>query len=209
MLAVSQKDTLYLEKHFKNVKVSYLPSFHANEKVSSITGRGEYALYHGNIEVPENAYAAEYLINEVFKDTDIPLVIAGMNPPKRIMKLGTKNSHVKMVANPDDETMFDLIKRAHVNVLVTFQATGLKLKLLNTLYKGRFCLVNQKMLNGTLLDELCVIGDSTIALKSHLKELFQMDFSEVEITKRKETLKELYSNERNAVRLIELVFGGN
>jgi len=133
MLVVSQKDTIYLKKHFKNNNVSYLPSFHANSEVSCLVGKGDYALYHGNIEVPENAHAAEYLVNEVFRNTEIPLVIAGMNPPERIRKLEHKNNGIKIIANPDDDKMFDLIKRAHVNVLVTFQATGLKLKLLNTL----------------------------------------------------------------------------
>ncbi len=209
MLVVSQKDTLYLKKHFKNNNVSYLPSFHANNEVSCLVGKGDYALYHGNIEVPENAHAAEYLVNEVFRNTEIPLVIAGMNPPERIRKLEHKNNGIKIIANPDDDKMFDLIKKAHVNVLVTFQATGLKLKLLNTLYKGRFCLVNRKMLNGTMLDELCVIGDNPLALKSQLKRLFQHEFSEIEIDRRKGALKELYSNERNARRLIHLVFGSH
>ena len=207
MLAVSQKDTIYLKKHFKNVKVFYLPSFHPNEEVSCLTGRGEYALYHGNIEVPENAHAAEYLVNEVFNDIGIPLVIAGMNPPERIQRLGEKNNQIRLIANPDDEKMFDLISNAHVNVLVTFQATGLKLKLLNTLYRGRFCLVNRKMLNGTRLDDLCVIGDNSSALKGHLAQLFESEFDISEIERRKEALKELYSNERNARHLIKLVFG--
>jgi hypothetical protein len=207
MLAVSQKDTIYLKKHFKNVKVFYLPSFHPNEEVSCQTGRGDYALYHGNIEVPENAHAAEFLVNEVFDGIDIPLVIAGMNPPDRILRLGQKNDHIRLIANPDDATMFDLISKAHVNVLVTFQATGLKLKLLNTLYKGRFCLVNRKMLNGTRLDDLCVIGDNSTAIKNHLLELFQKEFDDLEIERRKETLKELYSNQHNARHLIKLVFG--
>ncbi len=208
MLVVSQKDTIYLKKHFKHNKVSYLPSFHANNEVNCLLGKGDYAIYHGNIEVPENAHAAEFLANEIFNDMGIPLVIAGMNPPEHIRKLVEKRSDIRLIANPDDETMFDLIRKAHVNILVTFQATGLKLKLLNTLYKGRFCLVNRKMLNGTMLDELCVIGDNVLALKSQLKRLFQHEFTEVEIDRRKEALKEMYSNEKNAQRLINLVFKG-
>ena len=80
MLVVSQKDTEYLEKHFPGNTVVYLPSFHANEKVESITGKGDYALYNGNIEVPENAHAVSFLINEVFKNNGLRLVVAGMNP---------------------------------------------------------------------------------------------------------------------------------
>jgi len=102
--------------------------------------------------------------------------------------------------------MFDLIRNAHVNVLVTFQATGLKLKLLNTLYNGRFCLVNEKMLNGTGLNELCEIANTPGEQKEKLKVLFGEKFEGDEIMRRRKILDECYSNDKNAEWLIELVF---
>ena len=206
MLVVSQMDTQYLKTHFPGNKVEYLPSFHANNHVESIVGQGDYALYNGNIEVPENAHAVAYLIEQVFNNIDIPLIIAGMNPPDYIQKLANGRSNIKVIPNPEDSKMFELIRDAHVNILVTFQATGLKLKLLNTLYKGRFCLVNGKMLNGTGLNELCVIGDNPQAQKVLLKDLFHRVFKEPAIELRKEVLNRIYSNERNAQKLIDLVF---
>lgn len=207
MLAVSSEDAEYLSKHFPQKKVVYLPSFHANEMVETIEGSGGYALYNGNIEVPENAHAVRYLIREVFNDIDFPLKVAGMNPPERIKKLAEKRENIELIANPDDEKMFELIRNAHVNILVTFQATGLKLKLLNTLYKGRFCLVNDKMLNGTGLNELCVIGNSPLEQKEKLRQLFAEKFTNDKITLRREILEKNYSNEKNAQKLIESVFG--
>lgn len=207
MLVVSQKDTQYLKTQFPDNQVEYLPSFHANNQVDSIVGKGTYALYNGNIEVPENAHAVAYLIEQVFNNIDIPLLIAGMNPPDYIMQLAGTRSNIKVIPNPDDSKMFELIRDAHVNILVTFQATGLKLKLLNTLYKGRFCLVNDKMLNGTGLNELCVVGDSAQAQKVLLKDLFHREFKEPAIELRKEVLNKIYSNDQNAQKLIDLVFG--
>lgn len=206
MLVVSQKDTQYLKNRFPENKVEYLPSFHPNNQVESLTGKGEYALYNGNIEVPENAHAVAYLIEQVFNNIDIPLIIAGMNPPDYIQKLAGERSNIKVIPNPDDSKMFELIRNAHVNILVTFQATGLKLKLLNTLYKGRFCLVNDKMLNGTGLNELCIVGDTAHAQKVLLKDLFHREFKEPMIQLRKQVLNTQYSNERNAQKLIDLVF---
>lgn len=206
MLVVSQKDTIYLKRHFRNNKVFYLPSFHHNNEVVATAGKGDYVLHHGNIEVPENTRAAEYLINEVFSGLDKKLIIAGMNPPENIKKLCEKHDNVELICNPDDKTMFDLIKNAHINILVTFQATGLKLKLLNTLYKGRFCLVNDKMLNGTRLDDLCVIANTPEKLREKIELLFKEEFTEEEIIKRRETLKQLYSNSCNADQLIDLIF---
>jgi len=206
MMVVSKNDAEYLKKHFPDNGIIYLPSFHANESVEGLTGKGGYALYNGNIEVPENAHAVNYLINEVFNDLDIPLVIAGMNPPNHINKLVSDRPNIEIIANPDDGKMFELIRNAHVNILVTFQATGLKLKLLNTLYNGRFCLVNEKMLNGTGLNELCEIANTAAEQKEKLKSLFTEQFEETEILRRREILERYYSNDKNAERLVELLF---
>jgi hypothetical protein len=207
MLVVSEKDTEYLQRHFPNNKVAYLPSFHANDEVQSLMGKGTFALYNGNIEVPENSHAVEYLIKEVFNDIEIPLVVAGMNPPERINRLASGLSNITIIANPDDHKMFELIKNAHVNILVTFQATGLKLKLLNTLYKGRFCLVNDPMLNGTGLNGLCETGNNANALKASLLRLFDQSFERGVLSERKKILEERYSNQKNGEKLIRLVFG--
>jgi len=206
MLVVSEEDTRYLQKHFPGQKVEFLPSFHANEKMESLTGKGDYALYNGNIGVPENAHAVKYLINEVFNDLDIPLKVAGMNPPQEIKDLVSKHKNISLIPNPSDEIMFDLIRNAHVNILVTFQATGLKLKLLNTLYKGRFCLVNDKMLNGTNLQSLCSIANTPEELKTNLKELFKQEIKEDQIKSRLKKLNHRFSNNQNSKKLIELVF---
>lgn len=72
MLVVSQTDRDYLAGKFPGKKVVYLPSFHGNSEVGSISGKGEYVLYHGNLSVSENKVAAEFLINEVFNDVPIP-----------------------------------------------------------------------------------------------------------------------------------------
>lgn len=205
LLAVSEADTEYLQQHFKNKKVVHPPSFHANEKTNILSGKGQFALYHGNIEVPENAFAAEFLIREVFSQIDLPLIIAGMKPPKTIRQLAEQTNGVELIANPSDEEMFDLIKNAHINVLVTFQATGLKLKLLNTLYNGRFCLVNDKMLSGTPLAELCHVANDAETLRKKVKELAEKEFSKSLINSREAKLNGLYCNKQNAEKLLGLI----
>jgi len=206
MLAVSQHDTEYLQKHFTGKAIYHLPSFHANDNVSILPGKGDYALYHGNIEVPENEYAATYLITKVFDGLDIPLIVAGMKPRDRFRKLAESYQNVMLVANPDDDKMFDLIRNAQVNILVTFQATGLKLKLLNTLYNGRFCLVNDEMTRGTSLENLCVTGNSAEELRKKMKELFTEEFTIDEANHRAEYLKERYDNLMNGQKMIGLIY---
>jgi len=206
MLAVSQHDAEYLAQKFPGKKVIHLPSFHANDQVSVLPGKGDYALYHGNIEVPENEFAASFLISKVFNGSDLHLIIAGMKPKERFRKLAEASRNVMLIANPDDDKMLELIRNAQVNILVTFQATGLKLKLLNTLYNGRFCLVNEAMTKGTSLEPLCDTGNTAEELKSKLEELFSKDFKAEETIRRSGHLKNLYDNQNNGIKMISLIY---
>lgn len=207
LLAVSRQDTGYLRRKFRNKKVAYLPSFHANNELKIKPGKGEYALYHGNIEVPENTYAAIFLIKKVFNEIDYPLIIAGMNPPERVKKLvfsGKKN--VKLISNPSETEMLDLIRNAHINILVTFQATGFKLKLLNVLYNGRFSLVNSEMVRGTNVKDLCIVMNTPQELKKSILELKDKEFNDDLIKKRANNLIQSYSNNTNVEKFIDLAY---
>lgn len=208
MFVVSEDDCRYLTRKFPANKVIYLPSFHPGNAVCSLPGRGSYALYHGNLSVPENSKAAEYLVKNVFDSDAYPLVIAGLNPPEWLKKLVMDKKHISLLPNPGQDEMETLVKEAHVNILVTFQATGLKLKLLQTLYNGRFTLVNPGMLAGTGLDELCTVAADAAGLKTALVQLFSRTFETKEIEKREKILEERFSNQRNAIRLINAVFAG-
>jgi len=101
-----------------------------------------------------------------------------------------------------------LIRNAQINVLVTFQATGLKLKLLNTLFQGRFCLVNPDMVQGTGLESLCEIAENADALRNKVEGLFIKPFDLAKIEARKTILQQNYSNQKNSEKLISLVFDG-
>ncbi len=205
MLTVSEEDTVYLRRHFPEVSIVYLPSFHREDNINCLSGKGNYILYQGNLSVPENQIAAEFLIREVLDETLPELIIAGMNPPERLLRLARLKKNIRVMANPSDEEMFHLIRNAHVNVMVTFQATGLKLKLLHALYNGRFCLVNPPMLAGTKLNALCEIAENPIAFRKKIKTLFSMEFTPEMVEKRQECLAATYSNEKNCKTLCELL----
>ncbi len=207
MLVVSQNDTEYLKRNFIKNKVVYIPSFHQSDVVKIKSGSGDYVLYHGNLSVPENEYAAIFIITKVFNDIDVPLKVVGLNPSSRLKKLANNYSNVEIIDNPDDDKMLDLIQNAQVNILVTFQSTGLKLKLLNTLFNGRHCLVNDKMLVGTGLDNLCSVSNTEKGLKQMVLKLFVSEFKIIDIENRKKLLYDTFSNKRNAEKLDFLVFG--
>jgi len=207
MLVVSQTDREYLAKQFPQKEVVYLPSFHGNSEVKSQPGNGDYVLYHGNLSVGENALAAEYLVKEVFNDIQVPLKIAGLNPSESLKKLVAGFKNIELIPNPPQAEMEALIKNAQINILVTFQATGLKLKLLNTLYNGRWMLVNREMLAGTGLESLCEIAADTAEMKKKVIELFNTVFDHSQLLARSELLEKRFSDEANAAKLIKEVWG--
>ncbi len=205
---ISLKETGYFNKHFPGNKVVFLPAFHGNKELTCREGQGKYAMYHGNLAVEENEAAAVFLIKEVFHKLSYPFVIAGFNPSKRLKNLVAKYTHISLIESPSDETMLQLIQNAHVHILVTFQSTGLKLKLLNVLYEGRFCIANQKMVEGSRLECLCEKADSPQEIKNKLHSLIKESFSLQEIEKRKKILLEKYSNEHN-IQLLTACFPKN
>ncbi len=203
IIAISKKDEQYFSSRYDHVV--FIPAFHPHREVKSQNGKGDYVLYHGNLSVAENKTAVKYLVDEVFNDLKIPLVVAGLNPPASLQKQIESVSNIRLVANPTDHELFELINNAHVNISLTFQATGLKLKLLNTLYNGRFCLVNDKMLSGSAVDELCILANDAISMKQQIKRLMRRSFSNKEIMRRENKLEILYHNGTNVDRLIELI----
>jgi hypothetical protein len=204
IFAISQKDADYFSKRYSNVMV--VPGFNAADSVCSETGRGDYVLYHGNLSVRENEDAAKWLIENVFAELDMACIVSGLNPSDKLKRLAEKYVNVTLVANPDDAEMIDLLRQAQINILVTNQPTGLKLKLLNALYNGRFCLVNSDMVKGTSLESLCVVADEPEQMIAEIKRLMKEDFTEDDIVERDNQMKQLYDNEYNAQKIIETIY---
>jgi len=203
LICISKNDEKYFASEFE--RVEFIPAFHPFKEISSKTGKGDFILYHGNLSVAENTNAVRFLVNHVFDTIKVPFKIAGLNPSKQLRSLVSNMENIELIANPSDDELHDLIQNAHINISITAQATGLKLKLLNTLYNGRYCLVNDKMLSGSNLDQLCIIANDYGSMKRKITKLFKEEFTEIEIENRKQILTTLYNNGTNTRKLIELV----
>lgn len=205
ILSVSHKDYLYHKKHFAEKINVYLPSFHANSKLVSAPGRGEYILFHGNLGVAENEKSVFFLVEKVFSRISYPVVIAGKNPSRALIRLLAKYSHIRLEDTPSMGKMSALIANAHIIVLHTFQATGLKLKLLHSLFQGRFIIANPAMLAGTGLEEAVVTASGEPEMIKEIERLMLLDFTEEMIAKRRQILQQDYSNERNVQKILSLL----
>ena len=204
VLAISPSDNQYLNKKYHNSML--VPAFHAQDGVSSSKGTGKFILYHGNLGVGENNFAALYLVNNVFSKLDIPCVIAGSNPSDELKKALVKYPHIKLVDNWNNEQIMDAVAKAQINVLPTFQGTGIKLKLLNALYAGRYCLVNTLMVKNTTLEVVCIISENAEGMVLDIKRYWKTPFGEREIEERKTVLdNSIFSNDKNAQLIVEML----
>ncbi len=204
LLPISPKETEYYQERFRNV--AYLPAFHSNHGMTSLPGQGDFCLYHGNLSVAENHEAAMFLIREVFAHLPVPLIIAGSHPqPDLIFEL-SRHDHIVLRHDPGESEMEDLLRKAHIHVLPTFQSTGIKLKLLSSLFNGRHVLVNPPMILQTGLEYYCEIAEDAPAFQRLILQLLDKPFPKTEIERRKALLKGTFSNARNAEKLLEYLF---
>ncbi|MEM7370553.1 MAG: hypothetical protein AAF587_18220 [Bacteroidota bacterium] len=203
ILTISPKDTAYYQAKFKNIH--HLPPFHAHNKLSCKTGTGEYCLYHGNLGVVENHEAAMFLVMEVFAALEYPLILAGSDPLPELIEVVNTFDHIVLRPNPGQAEMMDLLHHAHIHVLPTFQSTGIKLKLINSLYTGRWVLVNPHMINQTGLEFSTIVAHSPEEWQENIDKLAKQAFTDIEIAQRTANLSETYSNSDNARELMALI----
>jgi len=204
-ITVSEKDKNTYEQIFSADKVKYLPVFLPFTHVQSEAGSGDFCLYHGNLSVPENEKAALWLVKNIFDTLDIPFVIAGKNPSKRLKAFVNKNVNVCLIANPSGKEIDELIKKAHVHLLPSLNKTGVKIKLLNALFNGRYIVTNVAAVEGSSLETFCKIAGTPLEYKKITGELFNSPFHETEAIKRK-ILEGIYNNHENALRLMQWIW---
>jgi hypothetical protein len=203
IIAISTTDLAYYREMKANTH--YIPAFHPNEQVESQLGRGEYVLFHGKLSVPDNERAATWLVENVFSKIDVPFVIAGMAPSQRLRDLVQGFEHIRLIENPEDREMNNLIAKAQINLLISFQSSGIKLKLLNALFRGRFCIVNDEMVSGTGLTKLCYVRNSAASISQTIEALINAPFEQSKIEERRAILETDFSNIESAKKLIGLI----
>jgi len=200
IFAITEKDKRYFSATYPSVTTELLPCFHnGNEdNISQQRGMGDYVLYNGNLSVEENLNAVYFLAERIIPAFPTQKwIIAGGNPPKELYEVFQKMNNVEIVANPTSQQMSRLISEAAANVLITFQSTGIKLKLINALYKGGHCIVNDKMIESTGLKDVCMVTHSDKDLIETIKTALSQQITPQQLAERKEVLLKSYDNNEN------------
>lgn len=183
--------------------VAFIPCFTPWQTNKSQDGKGAFCLYHGNLSVPENEEAAVWLIDNVFSHITVPLTVAGKGISRQLRKKGNQLSNVRFITDPSIQEIDTLVAEAHVNVLPSLNRTGVKLKLLNALWNGRFCLTNTEGVMGSRLEKGVIIANEAAEWIQLIPEIMQHSFSPAEKKLRREALS-VYNNRENAKKLSAL-----
>jgi len=204
IIAISKQDIELYQQLFDAQQIHFLSAFIPYNMITSKKGMGEYCLYQGNLTINENEEAIIWLLENVFNDLSISFIIAGKDPSHKLYLLVKKYKHVTLVANPSDKELQHLIANAQINVLPSFNKTGVKLKLLNALFNGRHCLTNKAGVSGSGVEQLCFVAENPSEFKAAINHLYEHDFAHLEIQQRQNILK-YYNNDLNAQQLISWI----
>lgn len=200
---LSQSDiSIFAKEGFQNLQ--FVPCFIPWQKINSREGKGDYCLYHGNLAVNENEAAAIWLLDEVFSKIQIPFVIAGSSLGSAIKKKASKLSNVKLIPDPPQADLNGLIRDAHINLLPSLNNTGVKLKLLHSLFEGRHCIANKAGFEGSGLQEGIDQANEGEEFIKAIEKLWDKPFTAEDAAKRI-YLENVYSNENSALKLSELL----
>jgi len=184
----------------------WVPVFHPFREVTAPADTEPFVLFHGNLSVPDNERAVIFLWRRVMKGLPYRFVAAGKNPPPHLRRMAEREGF-EVAANPSEEQMRRLIRRARVQLMWTFGRTGMKLKLLHGLFAGNHIVANPLMTEGTGTEELVHVAANADVMRERVRELMRIPaLSAGEIRKRREVLAELYDNRKNAQRMLADIF---
>ncbi len=204
IFTISKEEQTYFSAKFKE-KAVYIPAFHDATFLESKNSKGNYILWHGDLRVSDNVKSVLFLI-EVYKDSNYHFKIASSTMHSSIKKKITNIHSIEFIDLKRGEVdLFTLINEAHINVLYTFQNTGIKLKLLNALYKGKFVLGNSLLIKNTGLESVCEEANNKSEFLKQTKSLFNQEFTVKDLQKRKKVVAP-FSPELNAEKIKKIIF---
>jgi hypothetical protein len=206
ILAVSEQDVQTYRQRFDVKNIQVLPVFTGFTNDTPPSGTGYFCLYHGNLSVPENEKAVAWLLNEIFFDSDLPFVVAGKNPSPELKQFIARFDNAKLVSDPSVEKMRSLIADAQCNVLPSFNNTGIKLKIINALFHGRHCIVNNAAVRGSGVESVCHIAKNAQQFRETVRKFSVLPLYEEDVITRKKILNDLFDEDKNCATLIQQIW---
>ncbi len=203
VFTISPFEQMYFSDILPNKSV-YIPVFHQSSSVKMLSQKGAFALYHGDLRVSDNILAVRFLM-DVFACINYPLIIASSFQNKKLLKEISEKKNIEFKKITSQNELSNLLEQAHINVLPTFQKTGIKLKLLNTLFNSRFTIANNEMIEDTGLEPLCLLANTKTEFKQAVIKLIDALYTDKEINEKRDILK-AFNPLESAQKIIDTLF---
>jgi hypothetical protein len=201
IITLSKYENNYIYKKFGNSV--YIPVFHGNENVLPLKSLGSFTLYHGDLQTADNKKAVLFLVS-VFKELpNLKLIIASETNENFVNKVIGNQQNVTFVKIKNFEHLQELLQQAHINISWSFQRSGTKLKVINSLFNSRFSIINENIIDDDVVSDLCISVFNKELLIDKIKELENAPFDD--FAKRKKIL-EMYLNDLKNAALIDKLF---
>lgn len=198
VITLSHFENDYISQKFNNSV--FIPVFHGNQNVLPLKGMGSFALYHGDLNTSDNKETVRFLV-AVFKEIpDYKLVIASGSNGKFVRNLIQNHSNIEFVTLLNFGHLQQLLQEAHMAISWSFQKSGTKLKLINALFNGRFSIINEYIVDDSIVSDLCIQVATKDQLIDTINELKNRPFTD--FLKRKAVL-EVYLNDQKNAELID------
>lgn len=201
ILAISERDYHYFAKKYDSVYL--IPPVVLNDCHGQDTE--PYILFSGNLSVPENQRAVDWILNEIVPNhPELTFKIAGRNPSDSLSER-IHTSNVELIKNPNENQMRQLQEQARVHLLYSPQSTGLKLKLLDAMACSGHVVCNSAFDVVPGIKEVVTVMDDAFEINSCLPSLVDEAPSTEHLEKRHHFLQNTFG-EKEIVRQLNQVF---
>lgn len=202
IFCLSEKEFKEVDSYSKNAKLIHI--FHGNRSVKTLSEKGKYFLFHGDLSISDNKKALNETIS-LFKDLpQYQLVVASDRADNEIQNKINSIRNISLVPIETTEALHRLFENAHANILLSYQNSGTKVKLFNALYHSRFVIINQNITDNQALINLCIFGSDRNEIRQRVIETAEKDYHENET--RREVLEKNHSDDTKAEEMIKVIF---
>lgn len=203
VLTLSHFETDYVESNYNNA--AFIPVFHGNSEVKNLSEFGDYTLFHGDLSTSDNRKSMLFLI-DVFKDLpNHKLVIASTDYEDFVSKHISNQTNISYKKIEDFEDLKLVLENAHISISWSFQKSGTKLKLINSLFNSRFSIINENISDDDEVISMCELVRSREEVADKIKELTTTPFTKDNYNIRKQILENRLNDVKNATILSKII----
>ncbi len=176
IFVISSNEKNVFSEKLTTTPIHLITPFHPYSKTQKLSERGSFALFHADLTIADNQSAAAFVAQK-FEHLPYKLIVAGSYCPNQLKKQIQKQDNVSFVNIENEATLKKLLAEAHLNILISFQHTGTKLKLFTALHNSRHCLINQNITDEQELQSLCFSFSKNDMFENLVHQAFETTYN--------------------------------